>query len=388
MKNMVRSKNTIQALWSALKTGAFGVLFGVLLASGWTSAQEAPQKPGVSPEQQKRIEQMKSQGTEASLTILPVRLAGEPFDRVSEVVGLLLERQGLKNIELAKATVEPAPNADMESLSVSASEFVKQHPITTDYALYAEINGDRQKHVISELRAVVVDQTGAVVWTDRLTPQDEAFKKVEDPDAMGFSVLLAERLSPQMGLNEKTARAAKPGRMAALMDERSGMPPENERTPLPERQREMKESKQKATLMVFPVRIGGKAVDEASATHLAKMIHDAGLCKAVAAKQSVLLKATHDDPNELKALWDMAREFRDYAKKNPADADYVLYADYAFNPQHWEQGIVHFVVCDRTGEWVIVDLQNSHQPDYQSVKPTSREDCDKLLVKRLTGYLK
>jgi len=149
----------------------------------------------------------------------------------------------------------------------------------------------------------------------------------------------------------------------------------------------MKESRQQATLIVFPVRIGGKAVDEASATHLAKMIKDARLCKAEPAKQSLLLKASQADPNELKALWGLAREFRDYARKNPATADYVLYADYVFNPQHWEQGIVHFVVCDRKGEWVIVDMQNSCHPDYQSVKPTSREGCDELLVKRLGSYL-
>jgi hypothetical protein len=205
---------------------------------------------------------------------------------------------------------------------------------------------------------------------------------------MTLSVLLVERLSPQLGLNEATAKAAKPGKLAAIMDERSGTPPENERTPLPERQEKMKASGQKVTLMVFPARIGGNAADFASAADLAKMITDAGLCKAVPAKQSALLKASQADPNELKALWDMAREFRDYAKKNPADADYVLYADYVFNPRNWEQGIVHFVVCDRKGEWVVVDMQNSHQPDYQSIKPTSREDCDKLLVKRLTGYLK
>ena len=83
----------------------------------------------------------------------------------------------------------------------------------------------------------------------------------------------------------------------------------------------------------------------------------------------------------------MAREFRDYARKNPPEADYVLYADYVFNPQNWEQGYVHFVVCDRKGEWVIVDMQNSHQPDYEGIKPTSRADCDKLLVKRLAELL-
>lgn len=49
---------------------------------------------------------------------------------------------------------------------------------------------------------------------------------------------------------------------------------------------------------------------------------------------------------------------------------------------------MHFVVCDRKGEWVIVDMQNSHHDDYQTIKPTSKEGCNKLLVKRLKGYLK
>jgi hypothetical protein len=132
----------------------------------------------------------------------------------------------------------------------------------------------------------------------------------------------------------------------------------------------------------------GGAVNAASATELAKMINAARLCKAAPAKNSMLLKASQADPNEQKTLWGLAREFRDYAKKNPADADYVLYADLVFTPGNWEQGFVHFVVCDRKGEWVIVDFQNSHHDDYQSVKPTSREGCEQILLKRLEGYLR
>jgi len=284
------------------------------------------------------------------------------------------------------STCAPAA-ANLESLAAAVGAFVKTNPITTGYALYAEYNGDRQTG-LNELRAVVVDQAGAVVWTDRQTPQDEAFKKMEHPEPMTMSVLLGERLSPQLGLNEETAKAAKPGRLAALMDERSGLPPENERAALPGRQKAMKESKGKATLIIFPARVHGRETAAASAASLARMINDAGLCKASAANQSLLLKASQADPNELKSLWGLAREFRDYAGKNPPDADYVLYADYGFNPQNWEQGFVHFVVCDRQGGWVIVDMQNSHHPDYQGIKPASRESCDKLLVKRLEGYLR
>ena len=387
MRDRVGIEDTRQAVCTALKTGVLGALLVALLASGWTSAQEAPQEPRVVAGQDRMLELMKSKGPEASLTILPIRLAGKPFDRLSEVVGLLLERQGLKNIELGKTAFNPEDKADMERLAASLGAFVRTNQITTDYALYAEYNGDRQAG-LNELRAVVVDKTGAIVWADRQTPQDEAFKRLESAEPMTMSVLLVERLSPQLSLTEETAKAAKPGKMARLMEERSGLPPENERALLPGRQEKMKQSLPEATLVVFPARVGGKAADAASAANLAKTINDAGLFQAEPAKQSLLLKASLAGPNELKSLWDLAREFRDYAREHQPDADYVLYADYVFNPQNWEQGIVHFVVCDRTGEWVIVDMQNSHHDDYRSIRPTSKKGCDQLLVKRLKGYLK
>src|SRR5208283_4882536 len=218
---------------------------------------------------------------------------------------------------------------------------------------------------LNELRAVVVDHTGAVVWADRQTPQDEAFKKMGERDPMTMSVLLVEQLGPQLGLNEATARAAKPGKMAAIMDQRSGLPPENERAALPERQQAMKLALPGATLLVYPARIGGNKVSVPSATNIVRLLNEAGLCKAVQTEQAVVLKASQADPNELKTLWNLAREFRDFVRTNPPAADYALYADYVFNPQNVEQGFVHFVVCDRKGEWMIVDMQNSHHPDYQ-----------------------
>lgn len=205
---------------------------------------------------------------------------------------------------------------------------------------------------------------------------------------MTLSVVLVERLGPQLGLDEETAKLAKPGKLTALLDQRSGLPPENERAALPDRLREMKQALPGATLLVYPARVGGNQTSVPSATNVVGLLNQAGLCKAFAADQPVLLKASLADPNELKALWGLAREFRDYIRAHPPAADYALYADYAFNPQNAEQGFVHFVVCDRKGEWVIVDMQNSHQPDYQSIGIISRDRCDQLLVKRLEGHLK
>jgi hypothetical protein len=393
--NSVGNKNTKHTVWNALKTGVFGSLLTVAIASAWTFAQEAPQKSGTSPEQQKRLDVLKSKGPEASLTILPLRLVigGKPMDvatergrgfrdRVTEVVGLFLEQKGLKNIDLGKTAFEPATTADLTSLAGSLTEFVKQHPIATEYVLFAELRTDG-------ISTMLADKTGALVWSDRLTAQDEPFKS-GPPEPMVICDLLTKRLSPQFGLNEKTRKAAKPGKMAAIMAERSGQPPENERTPLPGRHAAMKKAVPNATWVVLGVRarVAEEAATGAGAADLASLINGAGLCKAEPAKQALLLKASQADPNEMKVLWDLAREFRDYAKKNPVDADYVLYADYRFNPQRWQAGFVHFVVCDRQGEWVLVDMQNSHHPDYQSIKPTSREDCDKLLLKRLEHHLR
>ncbi|MEI8049746.1 MAG: tetratricopeptide repeat protein, partial [Bacteroidota bacterium] len=233
----------------------------------------------------------------------------------------------------------------------------------------------------NELVAIVTDKTGAVVWTELLNPQDEVFRQVSDPDPMGYSILLVQRLSPQLGLNEETARNAKPGKMADLMSERSGLPPESERVLIPERLKTMKEKFNKSALIVFPVRADGKA-DSKGASDMIKMINDAGMCKALPSKDALLLKTPAEDPNELKKLWDMARDFRDYVKKNPEVADYLLYADYAM------PGYVHFVVCDRNGEWVITDLQNSEHPDFRNFNISTVEGCNKLVVTRLQHYLK
>ncbi len=356
------------------------------LLCGSTWAQSPPATLSIPPEQQQRLDTMKARSVDASLTILPVRLGGKPFAPVSQVVGLLLEKQGLKYIELAKAPLDTTNAGTMVELSAAVGAFVRANPVTTDYALYAEINGTREAG-LNELRAVVVDKTGSLVWMDRQTPQDEAFKKLEQVEPMTLCVLLVERLSPQLGLNDETAKAAKPGKLEALLREQSGVPSQGELDASHARQQAMKQAGPNATLLIYPARVGGNTVSVASATNVVRLLKEAGLCKAVRAEEQALLKSSQADPNEQKTLWSLAREFRDYVRAHPPETEYALYAEYAFNPQNANQGFVHFIVCDRKGEWVIVDSQNSHHPDYQGIGVTSRARCDKLLVKRLQSYL-
>ena len=346
---------------------------GLLLAAGPASAQApaATPAPGVAV---------------PSITLLPVRLAGRPVERVTEVVGLLLEQRGLGSIELGEAPFEAPAGADLAGLAAAVGAFAKAHPATTDRVVYAEIGGTRATG-LNEIRTVLTDRAGSVLWSERLTAEDAPFKALEAREPLTLCVLLVERLAPRLGLTEETARAAKPGRFAALMEQRSGLPPAGERAPMPARQEVLRERGGTATLVVFPARTGARA-DAASAAAVAALLNEAKLFAARPAKEAPRLEASQADPNEMKVLWDLARDVRAWLKAHRQDADYALYADYVFTPGRWEAGFVHFVVCDREGEWVVVDLRNSHHPDYQAVKPESREGCDRLLAKGLEAWLR
>ncbi len=361
------------------------ILFSVF-ALGAALTQITPQKPGAPTDQQSRLALMKSRGPDASLTIVPTILFGHPDGRVSEVVGLLFEQQGHKSIEIGQEAFTSEGKVAMAQLSRAFGDFIAKNPITTEYALYVEYTGSPQTG-FDGIRAIVVDKNGGVVWTDEVGSKDEAFKAIQPPDPMGFSMFLVRRLGPHMGLTEETAKAAKPGKMAQLMQERSGLPPQSELAALSPRVKEMRGARKSLTLRVFPLR-RGDSTDAAGAAALARMITDAGVCKAVPATESILLKSSHADPNEMKVLWDLAREFRDHARGFSPKGEYTLYADYVFNPEHWQQGFVHFVVCDPQGEWVVANLANSDHPDYQSIQPTSVEKCNALLLSRLQAGLK
>ena len=147
------------------------------------------------------------------------------------------------------------------------------------------------------------------------------------------------------------------------------------------RRKAMKKTGKSMKLRLFPVQIG-KALDPNCAKHLAEMLSSRGLCLAdVSAKAPRFdLKPT---PDEQRRLWELARAFRKHVRKNPPEADYVLFAEYILNPVKEKVHAVHFVVCDRAGEWVIVDFQNEYWPDFKSLKPRTRSDCDRVVVKRL-----
>lgn len=338
--------------------------------------QAAPAKQG------QQADQLKSAGKDASLTILPVGLAGKSSPQVGEVLGMLLERGGMKNLEVGATEFSPPKDADLTQTAASLGKFVKANPPTTDYVMFADFIGAPGKGL--EVRGVIVNKQGEVAWQDRQTGDDADFKRINPHEPMECLILLVERLRPVLNLGDVNNENAPQGKLAQRWDKKTGVPDEAEQKAIKERQQAFKKAASSATLVVYPVRTDGK-LNPDSAVRLAKLFNEAGLTKATAASEGPQfdIKA---NMNEQKVLWDMARAFREHVQAHPPEADYTLFADYLMGKDMFEE--VHFAVCDRKGQLVIVDYQNNHHTDFQTIKPKSAEDCDRLVLKRLEGYCK
>ncbi|MBI5762014.1 MAG: hypothetical protein HZA51_00665 [Planctomycetes bacterium] len=330
-----------------------------------------------------QLKAFRDSGKAASMTVLPTNLAGRPVAKVGEVVAMLLEKAGMTNLQTSDAEFRPAVDADLATTAAAFGEFVKGHPVETDYVLYTEFIASPQ-HKFTEVRTIVVTKSGEIVWSDAQTRRDAAFKKIKPAEPMQCCLLVAERLRPTLNLDDPTRANAPEGKIARKWESDTGVPDKAEQEAMTKRLGILKKTAAASTLLVYPVH-AGDALNSDSATALVAMINKAGLAKASAAPH-IEKFAVQPNMNEQKVLWGMARAFRDFVRKAKPDADYVLYADYLMGKDN--VGAAHFAICDRQGEWVLVDFQNSHHKDFQAIKPATREDCDRLVLKRLTGYCK
>lgn len=288
-----------------------------------------------------------AQDKNSSVTV-DLLLAGRSIPQMTEGFAMILERGGMDNLELAKPDT----------------------PIQTDYKLSAEILGQAGTG-ISEIHATLSDRAGKSVWTTRATPADDDWKKMQVGEPMTAMCLLAARLRPVFKTGESCGDSGHEGKFARLMQERSGLPPKSERDAMSPRRDALQRTGKSATVAVYSV----------NAPKLAELISASGVAKASAAVDPGIHVAAN--MNEQKMLWDAARGFRDYLQQNPPTADYAIFADYIGA----SAGAVHFIVADRAGEWVIVDFQNDHHPDFQAIAPKTPDDGARLVVARLQKYM-
>jgi hypothetical protein len=278
--------------------------------------------------------------------------------------------------------------AAREQRASAFGKFVVEQSLKTDYALCIEFTLHLEKSW-QEIYAVIVDAKGAVVWEESLQPDDSDFYRALDPgeveQACGW---ICERLAPLMGLdqlpNKEPSEVTKEARRKKQAE---AGPNPSERAAMKERLAVLEKTATSARVTVYPTRVGGDHTDGDSASRLVGFLNDAKLCEATAAKTGPVLQG-EGWPNEAKVLWIFANAARDYVRANPPDSDYILFADYWESPRTKATWAVHFVVCDRAGDWVIVDLQNSHHPDFQRINPKTLADGDRLMFERLKTHLK
>ncbi len=322
-----------------------------------------------------------------TLTVYPIVLARpdkaidektQKFgERVAEVVGLTLEQHGMLpgvSAEYPETIVEDDGLAEVEQ---KFQTFVEGEAIETDYALFAffGVKPSKRGPAVARICVALADATGRIVWSKDITEIPEG--RMGSP--LGACVLLSDEIRSVSDLKEGDTY----GPMARLMDQRNGLPPKPERDAMKKRFEAAYDSFSEASLSVYPFRIW--ETEEGSvegAKALAGKLTQARLFRASAVDTDTRLVATRDpdQPSQMKIMWDTARDFRNYLREHPADADYALLVDATIPTHH-----VHLVLCEGSGEWVTASLMNSHHPEFQEVDPKTLEDCVELAFRRLTA---
>lgn len=359
------------------------LLAAAAMFSATVRAGDPPNPPPADEARQARLEQLQSRGKEASFTVFPVVLGGTPKNEVRDAVAMFLERGGVKQVSGADQVFQPAAGQSLDDIAGAFGAAVREAKMQSEYALFAEFIGVPQRGV-DEVRAVIVDNQGSLVWQDRQTPEDADFKRIKPSNPMTCCVLLMERLRPVMSLSDPFHDEAAAGEYEKKWADATGLPSGEERDAMRVRLEAFRTAASEATVEVLPVRVNEKLSAE-RAVALAELLKSRRFAGARSGEAKIEF-ALQPTMNEQKTLWSMARAVREQVRANPPKSDYVLFAHYLVRPGEVQS--VHFAVCDRSGEWVIVDFQNSHWEDFVRLAPKTPEDCDPLVATRLEGYLK
>jgi hypothetical protein len=335
--------------------------------------------------------------TVKSVTVFPIVLnSGKPIEGVAanmsknlaELIGLFLERGGVKEIELADNQFSPAEKDDLAKMAESFGQFVRSRNLNSEYAVYGQFIGTPGKG-IDEIRLVAVDRLGKVLLSERRDRHQLSQGGEARVDPMIASYQMFSRLQGLWGLADPNRKDAPEGKMARLWAEKSGTPTKGEQEAMKPRLDSLKKTAKTSTVAVFPVRVTGKS-NEQVAVRLAELLSkgDFGHAEPVSADPKLDIKP---NTNQLRITWDLARAFQDYLRKNPPAADYALLADYGIGRNRdgkSEVGGVQFVLCDRSGGWVIVALQNSHHSEFHKLNPQSPDDCNRLVAEAIGKELR
>jgi hypothetical protein len=328
-----------------------------------------------------------SDDAKPSVTVFPVvakpnRFPDELAKRVGIVIATFLEKAGLEELEVADTMFDPPETDEIDSIAEAFGKHVGEKPIKTDYAVFAQILGT-PKTGVSAIHTIVVDKSGKVLFAESAGKAQFDKAQLRPKDPMSCCVFVSRRLQDLWQLEDPLRPNAPEGKMARFWQQDAGIPAKDELDAIAKRSETLKKNIKTATCTVYPVNVGRQS-DKQCAVDLVAMLNEGGLCKAETSEADPALKVANHS-NEQKVLWDTARAFRDFVKKNQPTTDYAVYVDYGLSGTNVHH--VHAIICDRSGDWVLIDMQNSHHPTFERIDPKSAADCNRLLLARLQAWL-
>lgn len=321
-------------------------------------------------------------GKDAALLVLPTGLIGKPNAQVGEVVAMLLERAGMTHLEITTKTFTPSANASLEQMAKELAVFVPSQMFAQDYVLYTDFQGTRAEG-LTLVRTIVVTNKGVMVWKDEQKPGDKEFDRIKPREPLQGCLLVAQRLRSVLSLDDPTSSKAPPGKITQQWQTRTGLPSQAELDQMKKRTHALKQQAAQATITIYPVQAGDVQSTQ-SAQALVQMINEKKWLQAQASDQPLKLPF-ESSMNQQKVLWSLAHSLQKHVKQHPPQTDYVLFAHYLMGKD--DVMGVHMIICNRAGDWVIVDFQNSHGADFRAVNPKNREQCDQLIIKRLQSIV-
>ena len=333
------------------------------------------------------------QARQKSVTVYPIvitpakNIGAELPVRIAELLGAFLERGGMEKIEIAPSAFSPPDTDSISELAAAFGQFVAKEPLKTEYAVFGQFVGTPATGP-TEIRTVVADQTGKVIFADLANQEAFSRSKVKPDCPMTCTLFVAGRLGEVWELADPLREDVPEGKMAEIMRKRSGLPSEEELAAMNKRLEAVKGKFATSTVTVYPIHLW-QGWDKSSAPQLARMLNEQAICRAKVSEIDPEL-TVQGDPNEQKVLWDTARSFREFVRNNPPATQYALLADYGLSSSSDGKQLanhVHLILCECTGDWVLVDFQNSHHGDFQNVAPKTVDGCNRLAALRLKSRL-
>lgn len=321
---------------------------------------------------------LRAAGRNASIEVLPTRVAGQIMAPVGEVVALLLERSGMTHLSLGEAPFVPPADADLTATATALGAFVRGRTGESDFTLFTDFSGARETG-FTAVTAIIVDRQGRLAWGERLGKGDRAFDRSGIREPMDGCKLVASELKPVLSLGDPNAGTTPTGPIAERMQRRAGVPDARELAAIEVRRTQFCARAKACTVLVVPVRVNG-AFSASDATAMAGALLGRLVSRASATTEGPT-PARPSTMNQQQVAWTLARDLSAWVKARSVDTDYVLMTDCLVGDEA-VMG-VQFALCDAQGEIVMVDQLNDHQSDFAKTAPRTAAECTALVADRL-----